>query len=298
MTEPRQTLRNPVASPVDLIDLAEANVPDLVGTVNSYCAQLPRYLSELRSNADHPALLVIGTVAINDFNDLLFDCLAGRGRAAMRTARSLFEHHLNLLAVNDDNMRARFFCHTLVGTALSARWSPIESFLTGKALKGARHRRRSLQRDNRPGLNEAIAEYGSAFVRQWHPLSLRTRAERAGLLNEYDFFRAASSEVHGSASASEGSIWWENGEPTLRIGPSVVACPYALAAGLRFITLLVEHLEGEIQGRSGTLRSSLDAIGLQVEDFCKYTNGLEIHLFAVNGAERPSTRPQRIEFAD
>ncbi len=287
-------LEGVVAAPVRLIELAAENTPELVTAINVYASRLPGYVSALREAAAHPALLVVGIVAINDFNDLLFDCVAGRGRSALRTARTLFEHHLNLLALDDDETRDRFMCHHLVGTVMAASWNPVEAFLTGNDRKAVRHRQHKLRRDVRAELDEAIATYGNGFLRQWHPVSVRDRAIDAGLTAEYEFFRASSAAVHGSASSLEGSFWIVEGEPVVRVGPAVIACPASLAAGLRFFRLLIERLETDTKLVEPSLRDTLSGIGRQVEEFCRYTNGLEAFLFQQDDMARPTTAPQQL----
>ncbi len=180
-------LEGVVAAPLRLVELAAENTPELVTAINSYASRLARYTPALRHADAHPAFLVVGIVAINDFNDLLFDCVSGRGRSALRTARTLFEHHLNLLALEDDDTRDRFMCHHLVGTFMAASWNPVEPFLKGADRKAVRHRQHKLRRDVRAELDEAIATYGNGFLRQWHPASLRDRAMAADLEAENGF---------------------------------------------------------------------------------------------------------------
>jgi Family of unknown function (DUF5677) len=287
-----------VASPLSLVDLAEQNATRLVNASNGYSAALESFLHALRQTPCHPCYLVVGVVCLNDFNDLLFDCLSGRGRSALRVARTLFEHLLNLYAFEDREYRDRFMCHSIVGNELVSRWSPVELFVNGKELKAIRHRAKKLRRDNRRELKEAIAEYGTGFYRHWHPSNARDRALTHDLEREYEFFRASSSAVHGAATAMDGSFWVIEGEPLVRVGPSVVACPSSLAAGVHLASRFVGELKRSIATPVDEIHAALDAIGESVPDFCRYTNGLEEHLFATDGLERPSLRPEHFELID
>lgn len=284
-------LRGVVASPIQMIELAEINAPTLVKRINDYERSLYRYVPVLRNANCHPAFLVVGIVCINDFSDLLFDCLSGRGRSSLRSARALFEHLLNIHALETDDDGDRFMCHSIVGTRSIAAWNPIEPFVHGKDRKALKHRQMKMLRDVQPELDEAIAEYGSSFVRQWHPGSLADRARCAGLETEYNFFRASSAAVHGAASAMEGSFWVDGEEPTVRVGPSVIACPASLAAGIRFFSEFTAILETRVDLGKHSLTGRVNAIGDELIDFCRYTNGLEEHLFSEDRLPRPSRRP-------
>ncbi len=207
-------------------------------------------------------------------------------------ARTLFDHLLDLHALEEPQNRSRFLAHSIVGTDLVASWDPLQLFLSGKALKAARHRQKVLRRDNRRQLEEAIAEYGAGFRRQRHPWNAWERAVACGLEDEYDFFRASSTAVHGGPTAMEGSVWFEDGEPILRFGPSVMACPASLAAGLHLMRLFLAETEAQLGTRTDHLALAIEAMGQALVDFCRYTNGVEQFLFEEDGLERPTRSPQ------
>ena len=283
------------ASPLATTKLAEQQAQRLVAASNSYSDALVEFVPALRHKDCHPAYLVVSAVCLNDFNDLLFDAVSGRGRSAHRSARTVFEHLLNLISLREPSHRTRFMCHSLVGTQLVAAWNPIEPFLSGKALKASRHRQKKLLRDSRKELEEAIAEYGTGFYRQWHPETVRDRAVAAQLEREYDFFRAASAAVHGAASAMEDAFWVVDGDPVLRVGPSVVLCPAALAAGLLFMKQFYCELRAALGLDTTAILGALERVGESIGEFCAYTNGAEEYLFAADGLERPPIWPTRLD---
>ena len=92
----------------------------------------------------------------------------------------------------------------------------------------------------------------------------------------------------------EGSVWVVDGEPLLRVGPSVVACPSSLAAGVLFFSKFVDALESQVDLKPLSLSESVQRIGQQVVHFAQYANDLEHHLFVIDGLERPSG-PQRLD---
>ena len=283
------------ASPLAIMKLAEQQAQPLVAAVNSYSDALVQLVPALHRKDCHPAYLVVGAVCLNDFNDLLFDAVSGRGRSAHRSARTVFEHLLNLISLREPSHRTRFMCHSVVGTQLAAAWNPIEPFLSGKVLKASRHRRKKLLRDSRKELEEVMAEYGTGFRRQWHPETVRDRAVAAQLEREYDFFRAASAAVHGAASAMEDAFWVVDGDPVLRVGPSVVLCPAALAAGVLFMEQFFRELRAELGLDTTAVSDALARVGESIGEFCAYTNGVEEYLFAADGLTRPPIAPTRLE---
>ena len=283
------------ASPLAIVKLAEQHAQRLVAASNSYSNALAEFVPALHRKDCHPAYLVVGAVCLNDFNDLLFDAVSGRGRSAHRSARTVFEHLLNLVALREPSHRTRFMRHTLVGTQLAVAWNPIELHLSGKALKASRHRQMKLRRDSRKELEEAIAEYGAGFRRQWHPETARDRAVAAGLEREYEFFRAASAAVHGAASAMEDAFWVNDGDPVIRVGPSVVLCPAALAAGLQFMKQFFRELRAELGVDTTAVLDALERVSESIVDFCAYTNSVEEYLFAADGLDRPPVGPARLD---
>lgn len=292
MADDQIRVRGVVASPRVLLESIEVEQPLLVEAINEYERALGEVLPALDSADPHPAVLVVAVVAMNDFNDLLFDCISGRGRSALRASRVQFEHLLNLTAMKEPAMLNRFMSHSGIGTPAVARWNPLEHFLKGKQLKAARHRKRVLLRDSRKQMEEVLSEYGHGFSLQWHPKSIRQRAIDAGLEEEYEFYRASSAAVHGSASTMDGSVWFSEGRPISRVGPVVITCPSAMAGGLWFYTKLNRTLEGLVDLRAASLLPTLQRLGAMLPEFCSYTNALEEGIFRLDGMERPTTDAQ------
>ena len=275
-TWPAAPVDSGLANPAPQIRLTEPQIPGHMGN---------------RPTAFEPQRNRFGL----EFNDLLFDAVSGRGRSAHRSARTVFEHLLNLIALREPSHRTRFMRHSLVGTQLAAAWNPIELFLSGKPLKVSRHRQKKLLRDSRKELEKAIAKYGNGFRRQWHPETVRDRAVAAQFEREYEFFRAASAAVHGAASAMEDAFWVVDGDPVLRVGPSVVMCPSALAAGLLFIKQFFVELRSELGVDTTAILGALERLGESIGEFCAYTNGVEEYLFAADGLKRPPIGPTRLD---
>src|SRR5262245_2243238 len=65
------------------------------------CVEELRVFSSLvlSTGSQHRAGVLIANQCFNDFIDLCFDLLSCRGRSALREARAIFEHHVNLLDV-------------------------------------------------------------------------------------------------------------------------------------------------------------------------------------------------------
>ena len=112
------------ASPLAIVKLAEQHAQRLVAASNSYSNALAEFVPALHRTDCHPAYLVVGAVCLNDFNDLLFDAVSGRGRSAHRSARTVFEHLLKPCrasgAVASDTVHASHACRDSAGGRLES----------------------------------------------------------------------------------------------------------------------------------------------------------------------------------
>ena len=75
----------------------------------------------------------------------------------------------------------------------------------GKDRRAEKHRLKKLGRDAERRFAEAEALHGRTFARQWHPKSVRDRADGFGWAEAYDLYRLASLVTHGSAGGALGS---------------------------------------------------------------------------------------------
>lgn len=259
-----------------MLELVSINCPDLVAAANTWADSLPKFLRRSSwSIGDHPARSLLISQVLNDFNDLLFDCLSGRGGSALRSARSLFEDLLNVIAIKtDDDLADRYIAHWPVAVEQSMAWDPLVKYLRGKQLKAARHHTHKVLRENRAQVAEAVGEYGAGFRRSWHPVSIADRAVAAGLAREYEFYRVASSSLHGAAGGF-GTFWLDEGEYMSRVGPSMLSCPTALAAGVDFLRRTFDEVAPDQPNWAGPARTALDDIAAQLNDFAEYTMGVE-----------------------
>lgn len=184
--------------------------------------------------------------ALNDYLDLLYEAFSGRGRPALRTARTLFEHLVNYRWIDADPVEAERYCkHGAVGDLLDLEVSASrEEEFTGNARRAYRHWRQKAERQIRRDANAAIDQYGDSFRRSWASKSLRDRAARHGLADEYDTaYRLLSAVIHGNAAGDVGHRASIGGHSVVRTGPALAVCPLALRCGHRYFTLLVTEWE-------------------------------------------------------
>lgn len=203
-----------------------------------------------RSTREYDALKVIVAQATNDFLDLLFDVLHGRGRPALRGARSLVE----LLITERDvlgspEIAARYMDQRWIGARLESSLSIEVEELSAKDRKAEEHRLRKLGRDTAQEYGKALAKYGPSFNRQWHPVPLRTRAERYGLAEDYDFYRLASLVLHGASGGVLGLKTEIAGQIVHRTGLALSLCPLAFLQGIQMFDQIVKQVS--VPGQAG-----------------------------------------------
>jgi hypothetical protein len=223
----------------------------------------------------HAADLLVVVQLINDFNETVFDSLSGRGRSALRSARAVFEHVLNLITVLDDpGLADRLIDHWPVGVNLLHQHSPFERRLRGKDLKSYRHRVKVTRRDAASDAKAALDKYGPQFARSWHPTTIRDRAEDAGLGEEYAFYRAASQAAHGSPAGATGTFWLEDGRSSGRFGPSMAACSVALSAAVDLMVIAMDRAQ-PVFPTASAVREAVLGIGDQVIDLAAFCAEME-----------------------
>lgn len=192
------------------------------------------------------ALRGLYSQAVNDFLDLLFDVAAGRGRPALRQARSLFELEITAVDLDcDPALAQRWLDHLPYASLAEAALQLPLSRLTGRSAKAHRHRIRRLRREAAPAAARAESTWGSSIKRQWNTLSLRERAADQGREDGYSFYRYASAPVHASSGGLMGLEADVDGSLIIRSGPALQACPTALlyaTDSFRRTTSVVEKL--------------------------------------------------------
>lgn len=268
----------PLASPVPMLEWCAASCPGLVAAVNLYNSGLAPLISEVADSEAHPATTLVVTQLINDLNDTIFDAMAGRGRSALRSARAVFEHLLNLIAVIDDTeMADRFIAHWPVGAALLERHDPYERRFRGKDLKAYRHRLKVARRQSASEAADSLRTYGDGFAQRWHPHTTRARAEAAGLGEHYAFYRAASQAAHGSPVGGVGTFWLTDGRPAARVGPALSPCSVALSAVLEYGSLAMGVLAPRFAS-AVSVAGAIERIGAEVIDLARYCMAVDAQL--------------------
>jgi hypothetical protein len=183
----------------------------------------------------HRAVKTILIQVVNDFNDLLDDISTGSGRPAMRTARSLVEHAVNLRTVGESLANAqRYLDHLEQGRVLAMDLEIGADLLTGTRRKAYLHALRAAGRGAKRKFEEALKLYGRSFASRWIDADLATRARKHGLEEHYKFYRLASLVMHGSAGGVLGSVrTHRDGEVTYRTGQALQLAPVAMLGGLK-----------------------------------------------------------------
>lgn len=182
----------------------------------------------------HESVRLLFNLAVNDFRDLLEDLNSGAGRSAMRAARGVIEHAINLHAVTTSLREAtRYMEHLDQGAALMMGLAPGESRLPRRRRSAYLHALRKVGRPAERRFELARDEHGSWFARGWSPTTLRVRAEQHGVAHLYDYYRLASLVTHGSAGGALGSVRdHPEGFRIFRTGPALELAPVAMWAGV------------------------------------------------------------------
>ena len=161
-------------------------------------------IAQRSDSVDHAVRLIVAQFA-TDFVDLLKDIDQARGRSAVRTARSMMEHAINLATVLEDAAEAaRYVAHLDLGYILAEDTLPLafEGWIPGDFLRDMKHRLKVDAREPRKRFALATERYGRNFRRSWSTKNLHDRAKDQDVLGMYDLYRIASLTAHGSAGAT------------------------------------------------------------------------------------------------
>lgn len=227
---------------IDVQKDLDRRLPDFHQTVERCASSLQPFVQRfVGSGTVGDAQMTIVTQAVNDFLDLLFDISRGRGRPALRTARSLFEHLTTLRDVANHQSEAdRYLAHLVVAKHWQSLLTLPEKSLSGSDRKSMVHQRKKLARDAKRPLESALAHFGSAFRRQWSKSSFRDRATQQGLDEHWPFYALSSAVLHGAAGGIIGLVDFSSYKrPVHRTGPALELCPIAFLYGLEFFTLII-----------------------------------------------------------
>lgn len=232
-------LRGPTA----IREVLDEHCPEFVTAARSAC-EVQAFSTECTTRTDVPerANEAFGSMLVqvlNDWVDLLQACTHGMGRPAFRSARSIFEISLFGPDLFDDADTAeRYLDHDILNELQLLEQSRFEG-LTGARRRAAQHHRNKSLKRLRPLAEKLVERYGPGYRRSWTNESVRSRAERAGRLHEYAYYKYASGVAHGAASGRDGSTLFYPSDqdpdkpvPVYRLGGNFYYCVVALKYGL------------------------------------------------------------------
>lgn len=241
-------------------DAALAEISDVTGVV----------ITALAARRSPQALASQGIYlqAANDFTDLIVDAGQGRGRPALRSARTLFEHQIGMLDVNGDpDLADRWLDHQAISRALEPELGEVETRLRGNVVRSYRHRMRKLRSAFDPAARRVVASRPSGFKRQWHPSNLYERARTHSLEKRYTFYRFASAPVHGSAGGAVGLAEEIDDHLVVRHGPAVGVAAYAVLYGTLSMRSIVATVASHVPNGLEHTLAVLDLLDAQWAGF-------------------------------
>jgi hypothetical protein len=259
-----------------MLELIIDSSPGMTAAVNKYNDALASVYRKLLGAIEHPAVRLVAGQTLNDFNDVLFDAMSGRGSSALRGTRNLIEDVLCFHAVaTDEDLARRYIDHWPIGVRHATGWDPLSRYLKGKAAKAAAHSRRKLIRETERQVEQLVNRYGPAFLRSWHPGTVADRADQAGLAEIYPFYRYLSASIHGAAISGAGTFWAHEGDLVSRLGPALQTCPPALSTSLILMRRFFD-LAAVYEPRACTaLSAAIVGIETELSEYLKAIGGLE-----------------------
>ena len=232
-----------VADPSAVSEALYERVPQLPSTIAGVHSSLARFIGDIHSVVGDMALAVILNQAANEFAGVIYEVQLGRGREALKDARSVFELLVTTLDVlESEELAQRYLDHEIVTIYQGAELESGLDLLKGAERKSAAHQRRKTLRDSKAEYDRALAKYGATFRRAWTDEPLASRAKRHGLDNEYGYYRLASSVLHGAMGGVAGLVQSRGSLRIHRIGPAIALCPLALLKGVRWFRWIVREI--------------------------------------------------------
>lgn len=188
---------------------------------------------------------IIFSLAVSDLGDLMDESIRGSGRAAMRSARSLVEHCINMGTVLADEADAeRYLDHLSLGPLLLSEAGYPFLYLNGRERERVEHELNRDRRESKAAWEAALSRYGSGFKRSWHPRNLADRAAEQGGERLYRAYRIASNVAHGSAAGSIGHFRLSRkGRGSYSAGKVPELVPLALLVGADAYLEMLKHAE-------------------------------------------------------
>lgn len=244
--------KSPLDGPEEIREMVRQSLPDLEPLLLDtylWVNEVVKFVHGI--NHGPKGLSALVTQAANDFLDLITDICRGRGRPALRSARSLFELLITLHDITSSpELAERYFRHQFVVAQQIATLDMGEDILPRKQRRAALHAKKKLLRDSKENFESALSDYGTGFKRAWASHDLLSRARKHGFQDEYEFYRLASSVLHGSSGGALGLISDIEGQTVHRQGPALELCPLALLYGLWFMSKLGDRLGNDLGGPS------------------------------------------------
>lgn len=273
---PGKTDANLLDAPSVMEREIRSRVPELKAALDQLSGALVHFISSAHSNypPDGPGgVPVVLSQVVNDFVDVLYDITSGRGRSALRGARSLFELMVTAKDVMTDvEHERRYVAHAPVVEQLEAELAVQHDELPLWA-RWAERRRRKMGRASKASYEQALSAYGKSFKRGWAPSDLASRATKHGLEREYNFYRLSSSVLHGSSGGVLGIRKLIEGRTVHRTGPALYLCPLAFLQALRYFDMTVETYE-QTQTKNAITAEIRKSVALVRELWPKYYKAL------------------------
>jgi len=192
----------------------------------------------------HRAVRLLAVLAVGDLDDLFREVRLGAGRAAMRSARTLIEHCVNMHTVLQSEEAADRYIAYLEQGALFLNPPPgVELLSRGTRTAAVRQAERAAA-SAQPLWDDALAKYGRSFERKWHPATLYDRAVEAGDEELYQLYRVGSAVVHGSAAGAVGQFRLDSSGDvaTYAAGRVPALVPHAFVIGADAYLRLLTHV--------------------------------------------------------
>lgn len=227
-------------------DEIHERVPDLSLAIRDVVESQILLVSQIASgDRSHRAIRLLYNQVVNDLLGLLDEVGEGSGRPSIRTARTLIEHAINMRTITEDLRTAnRYIDHLELGRVLMQEQAIGAEFLNGNERKAFLHSLKKAAVGAKRTFDLAAKEHGKSFQRQWHPKSLRDRANQYELGELYENYQLASLVTHGSSGGIIGTFRTaEDGTPIHRTGQALELAPIAFVLGLKAYSAILDALE-------------------------------------------------------
>ncbi|WP_410580331.1 DUF5677 domain-containing protein [Amycolatopsis sp. lyj-108] len=200
---------------------------------------------------DYPAIATVYSQGFSDLMSLFEELRRGSGRSAVRSARSLIEHAVNIRDIESSPARAqRYMDHLAFGAQFANDFTLGINLLSRSRAKRIRSERAHALKKLRPKIQSALTQYGSRFRSTWSEKTLADRSGEFGLAHLYPAYRLASLVIHGAPGGALGLVKQIQGSTVHRTGSAIHLCPFAYISG-------IEAAEG-IFTTAGRQRPDLD----------------------------------------